>query len=182
MSCHFDLQIQTRFIRNFYQSVTVSDFLFIYVNFEAQGTNIRERLWIAWENCSNFLFVYCVYRYDRRMVSNLLYYKYPINSSSRGSLYEIRQCFFLFMGHRWFFPCCCSSIITIDERDFYGHRQLEERLIPILRDIIRKKNFIEIYRSWWWNIRYLFAPISSIRKHNISKKKQNTCKISRFVL
>ena len=30
-------------------------------------------------------------------------------------------------------------------RDFYGHRQLEERLIPILRDMIRKHEFIEIY-------------------------------------
>ncbi len=30
-------------------------------------------------------------------------------------------------------------------RDFYGHRQLEDRLIPILRDLIRKKKFIEIY-------------------------------------
>lgn len=30
-------------------------------------------------------------------------------------------------------------------RDFYGHKQLEERLIPILRDLIRKKKFIEIY-------------------------------------
>ena len=30
-------------------------------------------------------------------------------------------------------------------RDFYGHRQLEERLIPILRDLIRKHKFIEIY-------------------------------------
>ena len=25
-------------------------------------------------------------------------------------------------------------------RDFNGHRQLEERLIPVLRDLIRKKN------------------------------------------
>ena len=30
-------------------------------------------------------------------------------------------------------------------RDFNGHRQLEERLIPLLRDLIRKKKFIEIY-------------------------------------
>ena len=31
-------------------------------------------------------------------------------------------------------------------RDFYGHRQLEERLIiPILRDLIRQHKFIEIY-------------------------------------
>ena len=30
-------------------------------------------------------------------------------------------------------------------RDFNGHRQLDERLIPVLRDLIRKKKFIEIY-------------------------------------
>ena len=30
-------------------------------------------------------------------------------------------------------------------RDFNCHRQLEERLIPVLRDLIRKKKFIEIY-------------------------------------
>lgn len=29
--------------------------------------------------------------------------------------------------------------------DFFGHRQLEERLIHILRDLIRKNKFIEIY-------------------------------------
>ena len=30
-------------------------------------------------------------------------------------------------------------------RDFNSHRQLEERLIPILRDLIRRHEFIEIY-------------------------------------
>ena len=38
-----------------------------------------------------FLFVYCVYRYDRRMVNNLLYHKCPIISRGRGSLNEFRQ-------------------------------------------------------------------------------------------
>ena len=36
-------------------------------------------------------------------------------------------------------------ISMFGHRDFNGHRQLEERLIPILRDLIRKKKFIEIY-------------------------------------
>ena len=36
-------------------------------------------------------------------------------------------------------------IAMFGHRDFYGYRQLEERLIPILRDLIRKKKFIEIY-------------------------------------
>ena len=36
-------------------------------------------------------------------------------------------------------------IAMFGHRDFYGHRQLEERLIPILRDLIRKHKFIEIY-------------------------------------
>ena len=38
-----------------------------------------------------FLFVYCVYRYDRRMVNNSLYHKCPIISRGRGSLNEFRQ-------------------------------------------------------------------------------------------
>ena len=36
-------------------------------------------------------------------------------------------------------------IAMFGHRDFNGHRQLEERLIPVLRDLIRKKKFIEIY-------------------------------------
>ena len=36
-------------------------------------------------------------------------------------------------------------IAMFGHRDFYAHRQLEERLIPLLRDLIRKKKFIEIY-------------------------------------
>ena len=36
-------------------------------------------------------------------------------------------------------------IAMFGHRDFYGHRQLEERLIPIHRDLIRKHKFIEIY-------------------------------------
>ena len=36
-------------------------------------------------------------------------------------------------------------IAMFGHRDFNGHRQLEEKLIPILRDLIRKKKFIEIY-------------------------------------
>ena len=36
-------------------------------------------------------------------------------------------------------------IAMFGHRDFNCHRQLEERLIPVLRDLIRKKKFIEIY-------------------------------------
>ena len=36
-------------------------------------------------------------------------------------------------------------IAMFGHRDFNGHRQLEERLIPVLRDLIRKHKFIEIY-------------------------------------
>ena len=36
-------------------------------------------------------------------------------------------------------------VAMFGHRDFYGHRQLEERLIPILRDLIRQHKFIEIY-------------------------------------
>ena len=36
-------------------------------------------------------------------------------------------------------------VAMFGHRDFYSHRQLEERLIPILQDLIRKKKFIEIY-------------------------------------
>ena len=36
-------------------------------------------------------------------------------------------------------------IAMFGHRDFCGHRQLEERLIPILRDLICKHKFIEIY-------------------------------------
>ena len=36
-------------------------------------------------------------------------------------------------------------ISMFGHRDFNGHMQLEDRLIPILRDLIRKKKFIEIY-------------------------------------
>ena len=35
-------------------------------------------------------------------------------------------------------------IAMFGHRDFYAHRQLEERLIPLLRDLIRKHKFIEI--------------------------------------
>lgn len=36
-------------------------------------------------------------------------------------------------------------VALFGHRDFYAHRQLEDRLIPILRELIRKKKFIEIY-------------------------------------
>ena len=37
------------------------------------------------------------------------------------------------------------TVSLFGHRDFYGHRQVEERLIPILRDMIRRHEFIEIY-------------------------------------
>jgi len=37
------------------------------------------------------------------------------------------------------------NVSLFGHRDFYGHRRLEERLIPILRDLIRRHEFIEIY-------------------------------------
>lgn len=37
------------------------------------------------------------------------------------------------------------GVAMFGHRDFCGHRQLEERLIHILRDLIRKNKFIEIY-------------------------------------
>ena len=41
-------------------------------------------------------------------------------------------------------------------RDFNGHRQLEERMIPVLRDLIRKKKFIEIYMGRDFTIIIMF--------------------------
>ena len=36
-------------------------------------------------------------------------------------------------------------VVLFGHRDFSGHRTLDEKLYPLLKDIIRTKNFIEIY-------------------------------------
>jgi len=36
-------------------------------------------------------------------------------------------------------------VVLFGHRDFYGHRTLDERLYPLLKDLIRTKPFVEIY-------------------------------------
>lgn len=36
-------------------------------------------------------------------------------------------------------------VVLFGHRDFYGHRTLDERLYPFLKDLIRTKPFVEIY-------------------------------------
>ena len=36
-------------------------------------------------------------------------------------------------------------VVLFGHRDFYGHRTLDERLYPLLKDLIRMKPFVEIY-------------------------------------
>lgn len=58
----------------------------------------------------------CVYRYNTRIVNNLLYHKCPIFSRDLGSLVEfLPMVFFFLWGIDDFFSLSCSSIITIDE-------------------------------------------------------------------